>query len=94
MPTYVYVVVNEDGSEGETFEVVQKMSDPPLSKHPETGQPVRRVILAPNINTRGSGKRYLDPGYQAKHGFTRYEKTGDGTYSKTAGAGPDTIRRD
>ena len=49
MPTYVYQVVNEDGSDGETFEVFQKMSDPPLKKHPESGKPVRRVPVAPNI---------------------------------------------
>lgn len=88
MPTYVYQVIREDGSEGETFEVVQKMSDPPLSKHPQTGQPVRRVFVAPNLNTRGSGKRISDPKYLERHGFTRYEKTAQGTYEKTAGKGP------
>src|SRR5262245_7944664 len=49
MPTYVYQVINEDGSEGEIFEVFQKMSDAPLTTHPATGKPVRRVIVPPNI---------------------------------------------
>ena len=31
MPTYVYEVINDDGSAGETFEVFQKMTDAPLT---------------------------------------------------------------
>lgn len=53
MPTYVYEVVTEDAQPGERFELVQRMVDPPLSKHPETGQPVRRVFLP-----RGFSQRY------------------------------------
>src|SRR5262245_53435459 len=30
MPTYVYEVINADGSGGEVFEIDQRMSDPPL----------------------------------------------------------------
>lgn len=45
MPTYVYETVPaEAGAPVRRFEVVQKMSDAPLSTHPETGEPVRRVI--------------------------------------------------
>ena len=44
MPTYVYEVINQDGSGGEQFELVQPMSDDPIKEHPETNQPVRRVI--------------------------------------------------
>ncbi len=39
MPTYEYK--REDGS---TFEVMQKMSDAPLTTCPTTGQEVKRVI--------------------------------------------------
>ncbi|MEQ9309434.1 MAG: FmdB family zinc ribbon protein [Balneolaceae bacterium] len=39
MPTYEYK--REDGS---TFEIIQKMSDPPLNICPTTNQKVRRVI--------------------------------------------------
>ena len=94
MPTYVYVTVSEDGSEGDPFEVIQRMSEAPLTKHPETGQPVRRVIMPTNINTKGSSDRYTDPDHQMKHGFTRYEKSGDGTYDKVFGDGPDTMKKD
>jgi len=44
--TYLYetIPVNE-GDPVEQFEHQQSMSDMPLSQHPETGVPVRRVIL-------------------------------------------------
>lgn len=44
MATYVYETVPRDGAEPRRFEVVQSMKDAPLQKHPETGEPVRRVI--------------------------------------------------
>lgn len=45
MPTYVYETVPSDQGESiETFEVHQSMADPPLTRHPETGRPIRRVI--------------------------------------------------
>ncbi len=46
MPTYIYEVIPE--SETETprrFEVRQSMKDAPLTTDPETGRPVRRVII-------------------------------------------------
>ena len=94
MPTYVYQVIKEDGSEGETFEVVQRMSEPPLAKHPETGQPVRRVILPPNIagawSESGTRKMLSDKNLD-RLGFTKYERAGDGRYEKRASSGPRAI---
>jgi predicted nucleic acid-binding Zn ribbon protein len=52
MPTYVYAIIKPDGTEGEVFEVFQKLTDPTLTHHPETGKPVRRVILAGNLLTK------------------------------------------
>jgi predicted nucleic acid-binding Zn ribbon protein len=50
MATYVYETIPKDPKKKpRQFEVQQKMSDPPLTKDPETGEPVRRVI------TGGSG---------------------------------------
>ena len=94
MPTYVYAAINEDGSEGETFEVVQKMTDSPLTEHPETGRPVRRVIQPPNIAGRWSEsgtKKMLSDQNLDRLGFTKYEKAGDGRYEKRAGKGPGVI---
>ena len=45
MATYLYQVVGEAvGTTPETFEVRQSMLDAPLTHHPETGKPVRRIL--------------------------------------------------
>lgn len=45
MPTYLYQVVSDEaGAEPEVFEVRQSMRDEPLSRHPATGEPVRRIV--------------------------------------------------
>ena len=42
MPTYVYEILDKKGTPtGETFEVIQSMKEDALTKHPETGKPVR-----------------------------------------------------
>ncbi|MFM1770827.1 MAG: hypothetical protein RJA22_3356 [Verrucomicrobiota bacterium] len=46
MAVYVYETIPRNPKEKpRRFEVQQRMSDPPLKKDPETGQPVRRVIV-------------------------------------------------
>lgn len=50
MATYIYETIpQKKGQRIRRFEAQQKMSDPPLKKHPKTGEPVKRVI------TGGSG---------------------------------------
>jgi predicted nucleic acid-binding Zn ribbon protein len=45
MTTYVYETIPpHDGGQPKRFEVRQSMHDAPLTRHPETGEPVRRVI--------------------------------------------------
>jgi len=89
MPLYVYKEILPDGSDGETFECIQKMSDASLQTHPKTGNPVRKVFHAPNVTSRyseGSTKNRLSDQNVEKHGFTRYEKDKiTGRYHKTAG---------
>ena len=41
MATYVYETM---GEKPVRFEIQQSMNDKPLIRHPETGEPVRRVI--------------------------------------------------
>jgi predicted nucleic acid-binding Zn ribbon protein len=98
VPIYVYEVVNEEGDGGETFEWVQRVSDPPLTKHPETGEPVRRVIQPPFIGGTWSEhamhKSTKDDKKLDRLGFTKYVKSGDGVYEKRAGKGPQVISRD
>lgn len=94
MPRYVYQVIQPDGR-GETFEVFQSMHDPPLERHPETGAPVKRVPVAPNISTRysdASTRRALSDRNLEKLGFTKYVR-GEKGYEKTAGSGPDLLKR-
>lgn len=46
MAVYVYETIPRNPKEKpRRFEVQQRMTDPPLKKDPETGQPVRRVIV-------------------------------------------------
>ena len=96
MPIYVYQEILEDGSDGECFEVVQSMSDEPLTENPVTGRKVRRVIQAPHIGTQhttGKEKAMLDNKNVERLGFTKYEKDKlTGRYHRTAGKeGPGTI---
>ncbi len=96
MPLYLYEVVLEDGSGGEQFEVFQKMEDPPLSHHPETGQPVRRVFAAPNAPrtwTDLHARAAVSDKNLAAKGFTKYVKTDAGTYEKVVGDGPKQLKR-
>ena len=97
MPTYVYVEVCEDGSDGEPFEVIQKMADPALKVHPEKGTPVRRIPTMPNLplaHSDAAEKTKMSNKNLDRMGFTKYERAGDGHYEKKAGKGPDVISRD
>ncbi len=57
MPTYVYQVVHEDGTEGEIFEIVQHMSDPAITEHPETHD-----ILIPALKTAACEQNHSGKG--------------------------------
>jgi predicted nucleic acid-binding Zn ribbon protein len=98
MPLYQYEVITSDDSPGEQFEVFQSMAEEPLTKHPETGKPVRRVLVAPAIGGKWSDsamdKSMADDKKLDRLGFTKYVKSGDGYYEKRAGKGPDVIHRD
>ncbi len=94
MPTYVYQAfdpAHPDDDSGDVFELFQKMTDPALTKHPETGQPVRRIPQRPMIggaHSTASDKRKLSDSNLDRLGFTKYVKSGNG-YDKVAGKGPD-----
>jgi hypothetical protein len=88
MPIYVYRIVrpNVPADQAETFEIRQSIHDSPLTQHPETGEPVERVILAPIIGRGPAGNSEI-----AAAGFTKYKRTSDGTYEKQAGHGPKHV---
>ncbi|MEX2382604.1 MAG: zinc ribbon domain-containing protein [Opitutales bacterium] len=57
MTTYVYETISEKAGEEPRFlEIQQSMNDAPLTRHPKTGEPIRRVILG------GYGLMKNDPG--------------------------------
>ncbi len=69
------------------------MADEPLTAHPTTGRPVRRLLQPPGLTLKAGGsKASLDDGNLARLGFTKYQKASDGKYEKTVGTGPDIIR--
>ncbi|MEO0812259.1 MAG: FmdB family transcriptional regulator [Myxococcota bacterium] len=92
----MYETIVRDGEEPLQFEVTQRMAEPALTKHPETGEPVRRILTAPAVVLKHSSRRernVLSGQNLARNGFTRYERTGDGSYERTAGTGgPKKIR--
>lgn len=51
MPVYVY----RNLTTGETFELEQRISDAALTAHPETGEPVKRLVQPVGIAFKGSG---------------------------------------
>ena len=58
MPTYTYRIVDPAPRAGErTFELRQSINDPPLTAHPDTGEPVERVITGglPPLTTPTGG---------------------------------------
>lgn len=46
MTTYVYETIpSNENEEPKLYEIQQSMQDDPLTKHPENGEPIRRVVL-------------------------------------------------
>lgn len=99
MPVYVYRVVKpappngippadaQPAGEPEvTFEVRQLMSDPPLTVHPTTGEPVERILFAPAIASNKLGNAHIN-----STGLTKYVRTSDGSYERQAGSGGSKI---
>ena len=83
MPTYEYSATEPDAGCDlcrERFEVLQAMSDDPLTTCPECGKPIRRAISRCALNTKQSTKSMLsDKNLKAK-GFTKLVNEGDGKF--------------
>jgi putative FmdB family regulatory protein len=62
MPTYEYRCRDC----GHSFDIVQKMSDEPLTHCPECGGVLRKVFAPPAISFKGSGFYATDHGKKAK----------------------------
>jgi hypothetical protein len=56
MTTYVYETIpSKAGEKPRYFEIQQSMKDAVLTRHPETGEPIRRVVLG-GFGVLSSGK--------------------------------------
>lgn len=65
MPTYVYETIPEKkGSRVRQFEIRQSIKDAALTKHPETGESIRRVV------TGGAGLLTSSPASVPAHRHT------------------------
>jgi len=72
MPVYVY----RNLTTGETFEVQQSISESAWTEHPETGDPVKRIVQPVGIAFKGSGFYVTDS-----------RSTSSGTAKKSAPSG-------
>ncbi len=62
MTTYVYETIpQKKGEKLRYFEIKQNMNEPPLTKHPDTGEPIRRVVLG-GFGTLSSKKTEVSSG--------------------------------
>jgi len=70
--------------DGTTFEVMQKMSDDPLTHDPETGVPVERVFSPIAIHFKGKGFYNTDYGTKKRNREKSSSSSSDGAASSTA----------
>ena len=78
MPVYVY----KNLITGETFELQQRMSENALTTHPETGEPVKRLIQPVGIAFKGSGF-YVTDSKSSSSKETTSQKKDDASKSET-----------
>jgi len=81
MPIYEYKCEN-----GHVFDVIQKMTDEPLTECQECGAPAARVLAAPAIHFKGSGFYNTDYGKKkaGANGSSSEDSSGE---SKSSDAG-------
>ena len=72
MPIYEYKCEN-----GHVFEVIQKMTDEPLTECEECGAPAARVLTPPAIHFKGSGFHNTDYGTKRGSGNGGSESGGE-----------------
>lgn len=73
MPLYEYQCENC----GELFEVMQKFSDEPLSRHEKCGGTVHRLLSAPALQFKGSGWYITDYAKGGNSNSGNSDKKGD-----------------
>lgn len=81
MPIYVYKNLNT----GDTFEVAQRITEPALTEHPETGDPVKRVVQPVGIAFKGSGFYVTDNRAAAKGSTAKKDAAPSASSASTSG---------
>ena len=74
MAIYEYEHLGKACARGAVFEVVQSMRENPLTRCPDCGEPVRKIMSRTNINTPKTNSELKDLG------FTKLVKRDDGVY--------------
>ena len=82
MPIYEYRCEN-----GHTFEVMQRMTDPPVESCPEDGSPVQRVFHPVAVHFKGSGFYNTDYGKKKSGAASEGKAEGSSSESKKSDAG-------
>ncbi len=99
MPVYVY----KNLVTGETFELSQRITEDALTHHPETGEPVKRVVQPVGIAFKGSGFYVNDSRSGSKPSASSAGKAGgtesagtpaDSTKAPSAGSAPAAASAD
>jgi putative FmdB family regulatory protein len=87
MPVYEYQCENC----GEVFEVIQKFSDEPLSKHEKCGGDVHRLLSVPALQFKGSGWYITDYARRSEGSSNgSAKKTDSGSTSESSGSATPT----
>lgn len=74
MPVYEYKHVSGMCEKGNVFEIQQAISEPPLKKCPQCGQPVKRLISLVGVSVPKTNSELRDMG------FTKLVRRDDGIY--------------
>jgi predicted nucleic acid-binding Zn ribbon protein len=81
VPVPIYEYQREDGTK---FELIQSFDDEPLTRDPETGLAVRRVLHAPALHFKGKGFYNTDYGTRKRQREAAALENGSGPSSGSA----------
>ncbi len=86
MPLYEY----QCSKCGSVFEVIQKFSDEPLTKHDGCGGDVERLLSAPALQFKGSGWYITDYAKSGSAGTSKSSSSKDGSSSSASSSPSDS----
>jgi putative FmdB family regulatory protein len=89
MPIYEYRCEN-----GHTFEVMQRMTDPPVESCPEDGSPVQRVFHPVAVHFKGSGFYNTDYGKKKTGASSNSSDSDSGSSSSSESSDSSSSKSD